>query len=91
VGFRGTAIAALRRVIVLNFPTERARVKNPMAIDHQILTVKEVSELLRVNPSTVYRLTKEGRIPAFKIGTDWRFRKDQMVHWIAEQTIRAAQ
>ena len=62
-----------------------------MAIDHEILTVKEVSEMLRVNPSTVYRMTNEGRIPAFKIGSEWRFQKDQVVHWIAVQTISAAQ
>jgi hypothetical protein len=36
--------------------------------------------------------TGQGRqIPAFKIGSDWRFQKDQVVHWIAEQTIGAAQ
>jgi excisionase family DNA binding protein len=62
-----------------------------MAIDHEILTVKEVSELLKVHQGTVYKMVREGRIPAFKIGSDWRFRKDQMVHWIAEQTIGAAQ
>jgi excisionase family DNA binding protein len=43
-----------------------------MENDYEILTVKEVSELLRVSPSTVYKLTRESRIPAFKIGSDWR-------------------
>ena len=62
-----------------------------MAIDHEILTVKEVSELLKIHEDTVYKMVKEGRIPAFKIGSDWRFQKDQIVHWIAEQTIGAAQ
>jgi excisionase family DNA binding protein len=62
-----------------------------MTIDHEILTVKELSDLLKIHQSTVYRLTKEGRIPAFRIGSEWRFRKDQIVHWIAEQTIAAAQ
>lgn len=62
-----------------------------MALDQEILTVKEVCELLRVSNITVYKLVKEGRIPAFKIGSDWRFQKDQLVHWIAEQTIGAAQ
>jgi excisionase family DNA binding protein len=57
-----------------------------MENDHEVLTVKEVSELLRVNPSTIYRLTKEGRIPAFKIGSDWRFRKEGIVRWMIEQT-----
>jgi excisionase family DNA binding protein len=62
-----------------------------MAIDNEILTVKEVSVMLRVNPSTVYRLVREGGIPAFRVGSEWRFRKDQVVHWIAVQTISAAQ
>ena len=62
-----------------------------MAIDNKILTVKEVSELLKIHEGTVYKMIRQGRIPAFKIGSDWRFQKDQVVHWIAEQTIRAAQ
>ena len=57
-----------------------------MAIDHEVLTVKEVGEILQVNPSTVYKLVKEGRIPAFRIGTEWRFRKEGIVRWILEQT-----
>jgi excisionase family DNA binding protein len=41
-----------------------------MAIDHEILTVKEVSELLKIHEGTVYKMANEGRIPAFKIGSD---------------------
>jgi excisionase family DNA binding protein len=62
-----------------------------MTIVHEILTVKELGDLMKIHQSTVYRLTKEGRIPAFRIGSEWRFRKDQIMHWIAEQTIAAAQ
>ena len=54
-----------------------------MAIGDEILTVKEVCKLLQVHQSTVYKLIKEGRIPAFRIGSDWRFVKDQIVHWLA--------
>jgi excisionase family DNA binding protein len=57
-----------------------------MAIDHEVLTLREVGELLRVNRSTLYKLTRQGRIPAFKIGGDWRFRKDVIKRWILEQT-----
>jgi excisionase family DNA binding protein len=57
-----------------------------MASDPEILTVKEVCELLRVTQGTVYKLVKQGRIPAFKIGTDWRFRTDEIARWLAEQT-----
>jgi excisionase family DNA binding protein len=63
----------------------------PRALGQEILTVKEVSELLKIHHSTVYRMIREGIIPAFKIGPDWRFQRDQIVHWIAVQTIGAAQ
>ena len=62
-----------------------------MAIDHEILTAKDVSELLKISEGTVYKMIREGRIPAFRVGSDWRFQKDQVVHWIAVQTISAAQ
>jgi len=64
---------------------------NPTAIDHKILTVKEVSELLKIHEGTVYKMVREGKIPAFEIGSDWRSQKDSIAHWIAKQTIRAAQ
>lgn len=38
------------------------------------LTVDEVAEMLRINKSTVYRMAKEGRIPATRVGRQWRFR-----------------
>jgi excisionase family DNA binding protein len=59
---------------------------NPKALGHEILTLKDVCELLQVHQSTVYKLIKEGRIPAFKIGTDWRFLRDRIVRWMVEQT-----
>src|SRR5258708_40102973 len=34
---------------------------------------KEVCDLLKVHPSTVYKLTREGKIPGFRIGSEWRF------------------
>jgi excisionase family DNA binding protein len=41
-----------------------------MAIDHEILTVKEVSEQLKIHEDTVYKMVREGRIPAFRVGSD---------------------
>jgi excisionase family DNA binding protein len=57
-----------------------------MALDHEVLTIKEVSELLKIHQTTVYKMIRESRIPAFKIGSDWRFQKDQIVRWMIEQT-----
>lgn len=39
------------------------------------MTVDEVAEMLRINKSTVYRMAKEGRIPATRVGRQWRFRQ----------------
>jgi excisionase family DNA binding protein len=54
-----------------------------VALEDEILTVKEVSELLRVNRSTVYKLVRQGKIPAFRIGSDWRFQADLIARWMA--------
>jgi excisionase family DNA binding protein len=60
-----------------------------MASDDEILTVKELCDLLRSHPSTVYNLARRGQIPGFRVGTDWRFRKDAIERWMTEQTIYA--
>jgi excisionase family DNA binding protein len=39
----------------------------------RVMTVKELSDYLKVHPSTVYRQLKRGGLPAFKVGSDWRF------------------
>jgi excisionase family DNA binding protein len=58
-----------------------------MVADHELLTVKEVSQILQVHPTTLYKMVRAGKIPSFRIGSDWRFRKDLLERWIAEQTV----
>ncbi len=43
--------------------------------EERLLTVSEVADLLRINKSTVYRMAKQGRLPATRVGRQWRFRK----------------
>ena len=47
----------------------------------QVLTVKDLCEYLRVHPSTIYRLLKAGQLPAFKVGSDWRFNVESIDRW----------
>lgn len=47
-----------------------------------VLTVKELADLLQVHPSTIYRMLREGVLPGFKIGSDWRFNRDSIDRWI---------
>jgi len=46
-----------------------------------ILTVHELADYLRVHRATIYRLLKENRIPAFRVGSDWRFSQQAIVDW----------
>ena len=62
-----------------------------MADDQEVLTVKDVCNLLQVHPTTLYKMVKQGKIPAFRIGSDWRFRKDAIVRWMAEKSMYAWQ
>ncbi|TCP60650.1 AlpA family transcriptional regulator [Rhodovulum bhavnagarense] len=50
-----------------------------------ILTIKEVSAYLKITEKTAYRLTAEGKIPGFKVGGAWRFRKQEIDAWIDER------
>jgi excisionase family DNA binding protein len=52
----------------------------------RIMTVKELSEYLQVHPSTVYKLLRTGNLPAFKVGSDWRFNAQSIDLWCAGQT-----
>jgi excisionase family DNA binding protein len=51
-------------------------------IDETFLTTEEVLEYLQVNLRTVYRLIKAGRIPAVRVGRQWRFRKADLDAWL---------
>jgi excisionase family DNA binding protein len=50
----------------------------------KVMTVEEVSEYLHVHPSTIYRLIKRRKIPAFRIGSDWRFNIETIDKWRSE-------
>lgn len=50
-----------------------------------IMTIKEVSAYLKITEKTAYRLTAEGKIPGFKVGGAWRFRKQEIDMWIDER------
>jgi len=52
----------------------------------ELLTPQELSKILKLHPFTVTRLAREGKLPAFKVGGIWRFRKDQFEEWIGART-----
>jgi excisionase family DNA binding protein len=51
-----------------------------------VMTVREVAQFLRVHQTTVYRLLRTDEIPAFKVGSDWRFSRQAIEAWIKKNT-----
>ncbi|TDI23377.1 MAG: response regulator [Acidobacteria bacterium] len=54
-------------------------------IDETFLTTDEVLAYLQVNLRTVYRLIKAGKIPAVRVGRQWRFRKTDIDAWLERE------
>jgi len=59
-------------------------------MDEGFLTTEEVLDYLHVNLRTVYRLIKAGKIPAVRVGRQWRFRKRDIDAWLESQRPRAS-
>ncbi|NQT47029.1 MAG: helix-turn-helix domain-containing protein [Candidatus Omnitrophica bacterium] len=50
-----------------------------------ILTVRELADYLKMKPITIYKHASEGKLPGFKVGSHWRFKKETIDNWIAGQ------
>ncbi len=57
-----------------------------MSMSDEILTIKELSAHLKTSEKTIYRLLSKNEIPAFKVGTAWRFKKEAIDLWIEDQS-----
>ena len=56
-----------------------------MPMTDEILTLKEVAQYLKLAEKTAYRLAADGKLPGFKVGGSWRFKREDIEIWIAEQ------
>ena len=56
-----------------------------MAEKDEIYTIQELSDRLRVHPTTIYRLLRQGRLPAFRVGSNWRFSRAAIEQWQSSQ------
>ena len=52
----------------------------------QIMTLKEISKYLGVHEMTVYRLLKTKKLPGFKVGGQWRTKKEVLDNWLLSQS-----
>ena len=47
-------------------------------MDSDIMTIREVAEYLKLTEKTAYRHAADGKIPGFKVGGAWRFRRSEI-------------
>ena len=50
--------------------------------DHEIMTLEEVAAYLKLKPQTIYTWAQEKKIPAAKLGKEWRFKRSIIDRWI---------
>ncbi len=55
-------------------------------IRSKYLTVAELSEYLQIHRTTIYRMLRQGKLPGFRIGSDWRFSLEAIEQWQRDQT-----
>lgn len=60
-----------------------------MAVETDVMTIRELASYLKMAEKTLYRLASEGRVPGFKVGNAWRFRKSEVDKWIKHQENRS--
>ncbi|MDL1971117.1 MAG: helix-turn-helix domain-containing protein [Candidatus Desulfofervidaceae bacterium] len=50
----------------------------------EIMTLEETAKYLKIGKSTLYKMAREGKIPAVKIANQWRLRKEDIDKWLQE-------
>src|SRR5260370_27505596 len=57
-----------------------------MADSREVMNIRQASQYLGVSPDTLYKYVGEQRIPAFKLGNRWRFKKTKLDQWMEEKS-----
>ncbi|MGH7814042.1 MAG: helix-turn-helix domain-containing protein [Candidatus Binataceae bacterium] len=59
-----------------------------MTSQEDVFTINELSQYLKVHPTTIYRLLSEGRLPGFRVGSSWRFSRNAIAKWEESQVAK---
>ena len=60
--------------------------KGAMADSREVMNIRQASQYLGVSPDTLYKYVGEQKIPAFKLGNRWRFKKSKLDQWMEEKS-----
>lgn len=56
-----------------------------VTVSDKLMTVEQMAEYLQVDEYTIYAWARKGKMPAFKVGRFWRFRKEDIDKWLEEK------
>jgi len=66
---------------------QKVRNEKNMADSREVMNIRQASQYLGVSPDTLYKYVNEQKIPAFKLGNRWRFKKSKLDQWMEEQSV----
>ena len=61
--------------------------ENSMTESREVMNIRQASQYLGVSPDTLYKYVNEQKIPAFKLGNRWRFKKSKLDEWMEEKSM----
>ena len=69
---------------------EKSEDQDPVVVDptEPLWTVEDVADYLRLEPETVRGMTRDGKLPGFKVGRVWRYRSKEIKKWVQESSNR---
>lgn len=53
----------------------------------KLLTLQQIAQRFQISETTLYKLVRNGKIPAIKIGNQWRFKMEDIEEWLESQKI----
>ncbi len=56
----------------------------------EVMNIRQASEYMGISADTLYKYASEGKIPAFKLGNRWRFKKSRLDQWMDDQSAQSA-
>lgn len=75
--------------MLLAWGADGARIASNLTRDWAMthfLTTRELTDLLQIDRTTIYRMADAGRIPAVKVGNQWRFPREEVQRWLSGET-----
>ena len=84
VRFAGRRIPARKKILWIR----QGNWLGTMADSREVMNIRQASQYLGVSPDTLYKYVGEQKIPAFKLGNRWRFKKSKLDQWMEEKSVQ---